>query len=237
MPPTFIGKPIPTPQVNTGTTRKVPVKRPRRSGVMFVAGALGIVCLAGFSMAYYPASRPIASYQAASAVPTAPPVGITDSNNVSYPESVTILATNAAPAAPAAIVDTRAACTASVNGLRASQNVFPLIPQSALNNPTGCNPTGWNLPVVWYFLYKAIYILNWFAGVLAVLLTVYAGILYISGFANESHVKQAKTLLIACYVGLAIVFGARIILLEFAGTFSDGSVNSGSLGNIYNTTP
>ena len=91
--------------------------------------------------------------------------------------------------------------------------VFPLLPSSILSSDgNGCSPPFWNLSIVAILAYKIITLLDWLAAVLAVILTVYAGLLYISGFANEKNVDLAKKILSAAYTGLLIVIFARVIL-------------------------
>ena len=97
---------------------------------------------------------------------------------------------------------------------------FPFIPHGLID-PNACNPTLWGLDVYKILAWKALVFLNWGAGALAILLTVYAGLLYVSGFAKEDNVKTAKKILVACYVGLAIVFSARIILYGTWQAFND----------------
>jgi hypothetical protein len=75
-----------------------------------------------------------------------------------------------------------------------------------------CSQGFWTREVFYWFVYKALAILNWFATAVAILLTIYGGILYISGFANEANAKKAKGIIIGAYVGLAIVFLAKIMV-------------------------
>jgi hypothetical protein len=93
--------------------------------------------------------------------------------------------------------------------------IFPLIPAQLRPNATGdgsCPPPAWNLNVVRYFIYKALTLLNWLAGALAVILTILAGLYYIAGFASESNIKKGKTILVTAYTGLIIVSLARLIV-------------------------
>jgi hypothetical protein len=115
-----------------------------------------------------------------------------------------------------------------------SQKIFPILPKVILDPYTvpGCSPPFWNLGIMVVLVWKVVGLLNWIAGVLAVILTVYAGLLYIGGFANESYVGTAKKILMAAYSGLAIVVFARLILyapvqfLSAAGTTTNDSFKS-----------
>lgn len=102
-----------------------------------------------------------------------------------------------------------------------STKVFPLVPDELKTPP--CTPEVWDRNVVTYFILKGLVVLNWLAGTLAVLATLYAGLLYISGFAKEDNVKKAKTLLAATYTGLFIVIFARIIIFSTADLLSKNS--------------
>lgn len=88
-----------------------------------------------------------------------------------------------------------------------------------------CTPAYWNMTQVKYFIFKAIHILNWVALALAIILIVYSGVLYISGFAVEANVKKAKSTVIATLTGLVIVFAARYIIDGAFILFSDDSAN------------
>jgi len=199
MPRTFLGKPIPN------TSRPVP--RPIRGSVWRRLWLSPIVRNIGFLLIVASMGIVMASV-AHAATPTASPT--------TTPSSSTTNDT----------YDPNACTTLGLDATKVS--IFPLF-DSSIMNPNGCNPTNWNLTVMDYLASKALYVLNWFAGVAAVCLTVYAGLLYISGFATEANVKQAKTLLVVCYTGLIIVFGARLILLGtvqfLGGTVNDTSIN------------
>lgn len=104
-------------------------------------------------------------------------------------------------------------------------SVFPLLPSGIMPTPalTGtvdpaappavvCTPPYWNIFIIEVFLYKGLAILNYAAGAFAVIFTVYAGLLYLTGVASEANVKTAKGILVATYVGLIIVILARVIV-------------------------
>jgi len=122
------------------------------------------------------------------------------------------------------LADTPAPCDFS-SMLYDSKNIkgdiFPFIPDS-LRSGT-CAPEYWDRTVFIYFILKILAILNWFAGAAAIILTVYAGLLYISGYAREENVKKAKTLLIGTYVGLIIVYMARLLVFGAVDIFSGKS--------------
>jgi hypothetical protein len=75
-----------------------------------------------------------------------------------------------------------------------------------------CSQPFWGREVAYWFIYKALAILNWIATALAILLTLYAAVLYITGYASENNVKKAKSILTGAYIGLAIVFLAKVLV-------------------------
>lgn len=123
---------------------------------------------------------------------------------------------------------------------KASFNLMPIIPSVLLgkqDNGTSltpvkdsqgkdipsCTPAYWNTLIFEFFLFKATMILNWLAGALFIILVVYAGILYISGFAVEANVKKAKSLVITAITGFLIVYAARYIIYGAGLLFSPDS--------------
>jgi hypothetical protein len=88
------------------------------------------------------------------------------------------------------------------------------------DNTPICTPPFWNRLVVFWFVYKGLAILNWLAGAGALLLTLYAGLLYITGYASENNVKTAKTLLIATYTGLIIILLAKFLVYSSINLFT-----------------
>jgi hypothetical protein len=91
--------------------------------------------------------------------------------------------------------------------------IFPLVPKSITSSDSvGCGPSYWTLKILTIFLYKVLGLLNYAALVIATVFTIVAGLLYISGFANEANAKTAKKVLTTTYVGLIIVLSARLIL-------------------------
>jgi hypothetical protein len=103
-------------------------------------------------------------------------------------------------------------------------------------SPSGCYPALWGLDVLRLLSYKVLSLLNWLAFVIAILTTVYSGLLYIGGFANEGNIKKAKSLILTVYVGLAIVLLARVILYGTIKSISDGNIKSIDV-QLNSTTP
>lgn len=108
-----------------------------------------------------------------------------------------------------------------------TSDIFPILPLSVLTgkdakgHETNCSPPYWNIDVFRVLLYKGFGLLNYVIEVTAIVMTIYAGILYLSGFANEKNVATAKTVLIATYTGLALSLSATLILKTTIGVFSD----------------
>lgn len=107
--------------------------------------------------------------------------------------------------------------------------LFPIIPDGirgvkedgTTDIETVCSQGFWTRDVLYWFGYKILAILNWFATALAILLTMYAGILYISGFANEGNLKTAKGILIGTFMGLGLVFLAKVIVYSAVNVVSN----------------
>lgn len=83
-----------------------------------------------------------------------------------------------------------------------------------------CSQPFWTIAVAYWFIYKTLAFLNWAAVAIAILLSLYAGVLYITGFAKEDNVKKAKTILIGAYAGLAIVFLAKVLVFGAVNVIS-----------------
>jgi len=211
--PAFLGKPVPRPSAGNPAA-PLGRNRLRRRWQGLVLAGVGLLLLTGFSSSFSPqiSGRPTGGLDGILASVPAYMVGIVEAANTNYSPT---------------------ACGSGGSPLN-NGDIFPLLdPHIFSLDLSGCNPTNWNLNVFWVLGYKVLFLLNWLADVLAVLLTIYAGLLYISGFANEGNVKKAKALLITCYVGLAIVFGARMILLGFADIFTNQTVDSTQIGNTF----
>ena len=121
----------------------------------------------------------------------------------------------AAPLPSAAVPATVTQCDVSKPPLSVTFNVktiFPLLPLSILGEHDICSPPYWNLDVIKIFIYKAMALLNYLILVAAIILTIYAGIMYLTGFQNEGNIKKAKGILGATYVGLIISLSATLIL-------------------------
>ena len=72
-------------------------------------------------------------------------------------------------------------------------------------------------------VYKAFVLLSWTAEVAAILLLVYAGILYITAAADESKAGTAKKIVTGVIVGLIIILLARWILFYVVNTVGGSS--------------
>ena len=107
-------------------------------------------------------------------------------------------------------------------------NIFPIIPDAVNTLPqtvydpttgnsittTYCSPPFWTRQVMYLFVYKGLAILNWLAEALAIIITLYAGILYMTAVYSEGNAKTAKAWLIGAYGGLAIVFLAKTLVFS-----------------------
>ena len=103
--------------------------------------------------------------------------------------------------------------------------IFPLLPGALLGQDSSiaCSPPYWSIDVFKILIYKVLGLLNYLILVFALIFTVYAGVLYILGFANEGNVKKAKTVLIGTYTGLILAFSARLILGATIGLVADST--------------
>ena len=139
----------------------------------------------------------------------------------------TIIAT----ASPCAFTDASNNPTALKKEFNTSA-IFPILPSAILTSKdkagvdTNCSPPYWNLDIFRVLLYKGFGLLNYVIEITAVIMTIYAGILYLSGFANEKNVATAKTLLIATYTGLIISLSATLILRTTIGIFADSGTSN-----------
>lgn len=105
------------------------------------------------------------------------------------------------------------------------------VAESTAPNRDRCAPAFWDMSVFVMLAYKVLLLLNWVAGSLAVIFTVYAGILYMTGFTNEGNVKKAKTLLFTSYGGFIIVLCAWLLVYSSARVVADRNIDVNS-GNI-----
>ena len=117
--------------------------------------------------------------------------------------------------------------TSALSSTFNTKTIFPLLPTSILSGT--CSPAYWNIGIFQILAYKILTLLEWLAAAMAIIFTVYAGLLYISGFANEKNVSKAKSILTATYLGLAIVLLSRVILYGSIQLFSANQ--SSSTGN------
>ena len=136
--------------------------------------------------------------------------------------------TKTAPAnPPAAAPKTPAAAPAALcdekdygSKFNVKSPIFPILPKEILTSDT-CSPPYWNLTIFKILLYKGFQLLNYIIEVTAIFMTIYAGILYLSGFSNEKNVATAKTILVSTYLGLALSLSATLILKTTIGVFAD----------------
>ena len=134
-----------------------------------------------------------------------------------HPEQSTRILAEAKPGAvvkPVAAVVAPTKCSAYSSPVSDTFNVnslFPILPSVILNSDS-CSPPYWNLDIIKIFIYKVMALLNYSILVAAIVLTIYAGILYLTGFQNEGNIKQSKTILTTTYVGLIISLSATLIL-------------------------
>lgn len=220
MPSTFLGKPIPR--------HRLPERsRPQRNPVLGIAllGLAGLLAVLAVQLNFAPA-------------------GLVSNAGISWLKAETALAASPTPAvslsprpSPSPTPYNSANDPCSLASLRAHgvnpTILFPFVPPGLLSpDDTGCSPARWGLDVFKLLTYKILGILNWLAFTLAIIFTVYAGLLYVAGFANEANVKKAKSILIACYVGLAVVIGARIILYGTISAFSNGNITPNEIEQV-----
>lgn len=71
-------------------------------------------------------------------------------------------------------------------------------------------------------------ILFWIIGILAVIVIIYAGIIFITAAGNPGKVAQAKTMIIYAVIGLAVAILAYTIVNFVVGASSGKGVNGGS---------
>lgn len=115
-----------------------------------------------------------------------------------------------------------------------AMKLFPIIPDEIRNSDlNGCNPQTWNRRVFVFLTYKLLAMLNYLAGAVAVIATIYGGILYLTGFTGEANIKRAKSVIVGAYVGFAIVLIARLLVQGSFYLFGD---NSDDLSDVYNST-
>jgi len=94
-------------------------------------------------------------------------------------------------------------------------NIFPIIPDDiGVNSSFKCTPSYWNRAILYLFIYKGLGIFNWIAEAAAILITLYAGILYMTAIYSEGNAKTAKAWLIGAYGGLIIVLLAKTLVFS-----------------------
>jgi hypothetical protein len=106
-------------------------------------------------------------------------------------------------------------------------NIFPILPSAILTgvdnsgNATNCTPPYWNFDIIRVLMYKVLALLNYGIEVAAIIFTLYAGILYLTGFRAEKNIETAKKLLIATYTGMIISLSATLLLRSAVSAFAD----------------
>ena len=119
------------------------------------------------------------------------------------------------------------ACKDAAGSINDTQ-IFPLIPDSlvAYNATDGCVPALWDRYVAKVLVEKALALLNYVAGALAVLATIFAGVMYLTSYASEANAKKAKAVLVGTYIGFFITLGARMIVNDSFYLFGDSNAAS-----------
>lgn len=210
---TFLGKSIPEPH-------RLQAK-PRLRSSSWVLFFLAPTAIFGFMIYLYTLATPTQPFTLSNQR--------TVSQALDSSEPVRVLGDNIGP------VDPDPCAYSKISGSYNPTTIFPLLPTNILSQAPssgttfGCTPPYWNLDIFKVLAWKIIGLLNWVALTIAVILTIYSGLLYISGFANEGNVKKAKSILIAAYVGLIIVLTARIILFGTIQTLTQKSIDPNSI--------
>lgn len=220
MPRTFLGKSIPNHQPPI-----VPFKRRRPSFLLYYLGPL--VMILAFVLINIDSSSSNRNTHQASIYLNRPSTS-----------GSRILADGFEYTNPCRIKDDKGVLTELGESFK-PVNVFPLLPQKILRPVSGpvddkkdCTPSNWTFEIYQILAWKILIIFNWLAGTLAILLTIYAGLLYIGGFANEGNIKKAKSILIATYIGLILVIMARVILYGTISVFSNKGVDPNDIQSI-----
>ena len=92
-----------------------------------------------------------------------------------------------------------------------AKTITPILPTVILDGSV-CSPPYWGLDIIKIFIYKVMSLLNYLILTAAIILTIYAGILYLTGFQSEANIKKSKTILTSTYIGLIISLSATLIL-------------------------
>jgi len=107
--------------------------------------------------------------------------------------------------------------------------IFPILPKELLDGEL-CSISYWNKEIFILFGYKILRFLNWVAGVIAIIATLWAGVLYIAGYISEKNITRAKSMLTTVWGGLVIVLAARYILASTQ--IITGETNSTTLDKV-----
>ena len=176
--------------------------------------------LALFAAAFQLAQSPL--WQQNTSIAAIDPYSITSTRLLALVPNPPIQPVKTAPAIPpdksVPVVVTQCDSIQYTNKFNA-KNVFPILPPEILGE--NCSPPYWDLTIFKILLYKAFALLNYVILVTAIIMTIYAGLLYLSGFSNEKNIATAKTVLISTYVGLALSLSATLILRTTIGVFAD----------------
>jgi hypothetical protein len=116
-------------------------------------------------------------------------------------------------------------CAQENYNLALNAPLFPIIPASLIeyDKPTGCIPALWERRVVNIFLLRGITTLSWLATATAIILSLYAGVLYLLDTSQPDNAKKAIKILKAVYTGLLVLLLSRFIISQTITTF--GSFN------------
>ena len=221
---TFLGKPVPVPRKEAA-----PFQPGRFSWVLYVFGPLAIagaiLYLGSFQSPAPFSGMSLRNLGSARLVERAYAAGATYANPCAYSKIRNTFNMNTIfPLLPTSINPPQPTPNPTTN----------LIPQQ---DPNKCSPVYWNADVMWVLAYKALALLNYVAYALAVILTIYAGLMYLSGFANEANAKKGKTILIATYVGLALVMLSRLIVYGTYQVLTNKAADPNTVDPVNITVP
>lgn len=120
-------------------------------------------------------------------------------------------------------------CAAAKTKLKSFTPLFPIIPNELTKiNDTGepenlCTPANWDRTIIVLLIYRGLGLLNYVAGAIAILATLWGGALYLFSQGQSEQMKNAKTLIIGTYVGFLIVLCARLMVNATFYIFGTGT--------------
>lgn len=120
-------------------------------------------------------------------------------------------------------------CADAKTKLKSFTPLFPIIPdgltqKSDAGEPEDiCTPANWDKEVIVLLIYRGLGLLNYVAGAIAILATLWGGILYLFSQGQSEQMKNAKTLIIGTYVGFLIVLCARLMVNATFYIFGTGT--------------